>query len=90
MQYLKNFLFQVYGDNGKKIPSVSFPEVGEIYASCYSADNLWYRAQIVSINGPDITVKYIDYGNTEITSCDMMRDLVPELKEIPQQVNIKY
>ena len=69
------------------MPCICSPQVGEIYACCFSADNLWYRAQILSVNESDVTVKYIDYGNIEITTCSMMRGLIPDLKEIPQQVN---
>ncbi|XP_075224370.1 protein tudor-like isoform X2 [Lycorma delicatula] len=38
------------------------------------ADEQWYRAKIIRIE-PEITVKYLDYGNSEIVTVDRLRKL---------------
>ncbi|GAB0088379.1 hypothetical protein DMENIID0001_027840 [Sergentomyia squamirostris] len=38
-----------------------------------SSDDNWYRGQVVNINGDDVTVKYIDYGNKETVKKNNLR-----------------
>ncbi|CAG2064807.1 unnamed protein product, partial [Timema podura] len=48
------------------------PKRGDICAAKFPHDNLWYRARVEKVSGPNVTVFYIDYGNREIinvTSC---------------------
>lgn len=40
-----------------------------------AADNVWYRAKIVSLNEPDqVKIHFIDYGNSEIMSMNNVSD----------------
>lgn len=41
----------------------------------YSGDNQWYRAKIVSLEGDNAKVKYVDYGNEEIVPKDQLKRL---------------
>lgn len=45
-----------------------------------AADNVWYRAKIVSLNEPDqVKIHFIDYGNSEIMSMNNIREVPDEL-----------
>ncbi|XP_014772425.1 tudor domain-containing protein 15 isoform X1 [Octopus bimaculoides] len=60
--------------------------IGQLYACVFSEDGVWYRAMLVEILKPNrVKVKYIDFGNCEITTIDKLRVLPPELKQVPQQ-----
>uniref|UniRef100_T1J079 Tudor domain-containing protein n=1 Tax=Strigamia maritima TaxID=126957 RepID=T1J079_STRMM len=51
----------------------------------YSEDGSWYRAMITSINGTEIGVKYVDYGNTDTVNADCVKGLKREFGEFPIQ-----
>ena len=53
-------------------PDCIYPEVG---LKCYafsSADQTWYRAIITNVEGPNVTVYYVDFGNTECVPSDQL------------------
>jgi len=53
----------------------------------YSADKMWYRAEVIDIiSSGQIAVKYVDYGNTEITSVWNLRKLLDVYTVLPVQV----
>lgn len=39
------------------------PKKGELCAAKYSDDDQWYRARIMKVQGNQIYISYIDYGN---------------------------
>ncbi|XP_012147140.2 protein tudor isoform X1 [Megachile rotundata] len=41
-------------------------EEGSLCVAVYSIDNLWYRAQVLDADEDITTVRFIDYGNTDI------------------------
>lgn len=43
------------------------PKRGDICAAKFSEDNEWYRAKIEKIQGGNVTILYIDYGNKEVS-----------------------
>lgn len=47
------------------LPGAYTPKRGDLCAAQYSVDNDWYRAKVTKIQGSNVTVVYIDYGNTE-------------------------
>ncbi|GFT20671.1 tudor domain-containing protein 1 [Nephila pilipes] len=59
-------------------PCVSLPCVAK-----YSEDGAWYRAVISDIEGENIYVYFVDYGNSEVSSLKNLRPLTPELIKIP-------
>ncbi|KAF8782794.1 Tudor domain-containing protein 1 [Argiope bruennichi] len=59
-------------------PCVSLPCVAK-----YSEDGAWYRAVITDIEGENIYVFFVDYGNSEVSSLKNLRPLTPELIKIP-------
>jgi staphylococcal nuclease domain-containing protein 1 len=42
------------------------PKRGDLCAAKFSEDEEWYRAKIESVSGGKATIRYIDYGNSEV------------------------
>ncbi|GFY41217.1 tudor domain-containing protein 1 [Trichonephila inaurata madagascariensis] len=59
-------------------PCVSLPCVAK-----YNEDGAWYRAVISDIEGENIYVHFVDYGNSEVSSLKNLRPITPELIKIP-------
>jgi hypothetical protein len=64
-----------------------FPVVGQIIMAHYKVDNNYYRAIVTKVKENMILVKYIDYGNEEITTLDRLFVLSDDLKEVS---SLKY
>ena len=47
---------------------LSFIKIGGLVVAKWAQDNIWYRAEIVSVDFSFCTVKFIDYGNTDNVS----------------------
>lgn len=43
------------------------PKKGDLCAAKFSADNDWYRAKIDRVQGKNVTVTFVDYGNKEVS-----------------------
>ncbi|XP_063382332.1 maternal protein tudor-like [Cydia fagiglandana] len=41
-------------------------EMGTLCVAKYSADDLWYRAEVLDLDSDITTVRFIDYGNTDV------------------------
>ncbi|XP_076034852.1 tudor domain-containing 6-like isoform X2 [Oratosquilla oratoria] len=49
---------------------------GELYGCLYNVDDCWYRGRVVNVlDDKRCEVHYIDYGNTDIVSTDVLRNL---------------
>ncbi|KAG8198549.1 hypothetical protein JTE90_026450 [Oedothorax gibbosus] len=59
------------------------PKKGELCAAKYSDDDQWYRAKIIKIQGSQIQVSYIDYGNKEITTATQLASLPAKYHTLP-------
>lgn len=44
------------------------PKKGDLCAAKFSADNAWYRAKIESVQGKNVRVVFVDYGNKEVSN----------------------
>ncbi|XP_071861857.1 protein tudor isoform X2 [Bombus fervidus] len=67
-------------------PTLSLAElkIGLPCAALY--DNQWYRAQILNVNGENIRVLYVDYGNEETVTLKSLRSIRADLvKTLPAQ-----
>lgn len=51
------------------------PKVGEIVKAQFTADDVWYRAEVTSIVDGQYEVNYIDYGNSEVIPESRIRKL---------------
>ncbi|KAG8187346.1 hypothetical protein JTE90_011708 [Oedothorax gibbosus] len=59
------------------------PVVSMACVAKYSEDESWYRAIVNEINGENISVSFVDYGNSESTTLENLRPMTPELMKIP-------
>nr|CAB3266880.1 tudor domain-containing protein 1-like [Phallusia mammillata] len=51
----------------------------------YDVDMMWYRAKVSKVDGDNITVKYVDYGNTAVTTASSLKKLQREHAKLPCQ-----
>ncbi|XP_058515623.1 LOW QUALITY PROTEIN: staphylococcal nuclease domain-containing protein 1-like [Ochotona princeps] len=69
------------------------PRRGELVLAKFTSDGTWYRARVEGTEGGanssggknDVSVMYIDFGNSEVLSLSHLRRCPPALKEIPPQ-----
>lgn len=62
------------------------PSAGVLCAAPYSLDQLWYRAQVLDADADITTVRFVDYGNTDVleNGVTMVKTLTPELLMLEQ------
>lgn len=62
------------------------PTAGVLCAALYSVDQQWYRAQILDYDTDIITVRFVDYGNTDVLDNNntMIKTLPIELITLAQ------
>lgn len=68
-------------DKISEMPVLETPSAGMLCAAPYSADQLWYRAEILDADDDITTVRFIDFGNTDVidNATTQIRTLTPEL-----------
>ncbi|KAL1128881.1 hypothetical protein AAG570_013415 [Ranatra chinensis] len=71
-EYLEN-LFTLY--NNTQPGERTDWRVGEICCAKSKMDDNWYRARVWELNGEEITVQFVDYGNKEKTDIGLLRVL---------------
>ncbi|KAK7866892.1 hypothetical protein R5R35_001635 [Gryllus longicercus] len=59
--------------------------IGMPVCALFSADQQWYRARILSVAGDQITVFYVDYGNTDTVSLVSLRQMDSNLCQAQAQ-----
>ncbi|XP_052252046.1 tudor domain-containing 6-like isoform X2 [Dreissena polymorpha] len=59
--------------------------VGEMYAGKFSQDMQWYRVQVQKVHGDQVSVHFVDFGNSEITSTSQLRQLSADLLQFAAQ-----
>lgn len=87
---LENFLslMEELADKAEGLPSVEKPELGVPYCAKYSYDNSWYRCEVTDVCGEDISVLYVDYGNSEVIPVERLRRLDAHFADFPVQSHI--
>lgn len=58
------------------------PKKGDLCAALFS-DELWYRAKVDKIQGSQVFITYIDYGNKEITNTGNLANLPSTYQSLP-------
>lgn len=58
--------------------------MGEICAAKFYDDSCYYRAEISSIEGENVDVFFMDYGNFQKTEIEDLRPLPEVLKRVPK------
>ncbi|XP_063978120.1 maternal protein tudor-like isoform X2 [Diachasmimorpha longicaudata] len=57
------------------------PEENLFCAATYSADGLWYRAEVIDADEDLVTVRFVDFGNT-----DSITDIKSGIKQLPESM----
>jgi len=72
----------------KKYPPLTTATEGMLCCARYTEDDMWYRAQVKSVENEkplEVRVVYVDYGTTEVVKSDRLRGFPSELLELPIQ-----
>ncbi|GIX89754.1 hypothetical protein CDAR_245581 [Caerostris darwini] len=69
-----------YNETEQKVSKVNYS--GHCVTKSTEDDN-WYRAQVIDIDSNNVTVKFIDYGNSEIVQLEDIRELCAEFASEP-------
>jgi len=63
--------------------------LGKPCVAFYAPDKSWYRGRIVSRTSDEVTVFYVDYGNTEVVNARQVRRPAPPLMKSPPVQAVK-
>ena len=61
------------------------PEVGLQCVARFTEDDGWYRAVVEAVDGDNVTVRYIDYGNSEVLTKNRLCKIQAEFSELAAQ-----
>jgi len=61
------------------------PKKDELVKAQFTADDQWYRAKILKVDGDEFQVQYVDYGNVEYVPSARIRKLAKEFTDLAFQ-----
>ena len=76
---LMNRLEEYYNTNSETLSTL---EAGSLCCAWYDG---WYRAKVEQVQGKDVTVNFVDYGDTATVNLDNIRTIKPEFCLLPAQ-----
>ena len=76
---LMNRLEECYNTNSETLSTL---EAGSLCCAWYDG---WYRAKVEQVQGKDVTVNFVDYGDTATVNLDNIRTIKPEFCLLPAQ-----
>ena len=82
---LMNQMFEYYEELSGQQEQMSKPSVGEFCAAKFTLDDGWYRAKVLEVQGSNVSVLYIDYGNSETLSLSRLKVLNSKFHSLPSQ-----
>lgn len=71
------------------LPGAYNPRRGDVCAAKYSVDDQWYRAKVEKVQGSNISIRYIDYGNKETVNSNRLASL-PAVYATEKQFATEY
>lgn len=74
-----------YAGLGTNDQSLNVAPAGLACCAKFSKDEAWYRAQIKNSRGTDVSVLYVDYGNSETIPLSDLKVLNPKFADLPAQ-----
>ncbi|XP_063609243.1 tudor domain-containing protein 7-like [Penaeus indicus] len=74
---------ELYYMEEKNLSPVSETITGKVYAASY--DESWFRVQVLSVNGDQVTVLFIDHGDEEQLSLSLIHNLHKNFCNLPAQ-----
>ncbi|CAH2039405.1 unnamed protein product, partial [Iphiclides podalirius] len=77
-------------ENGDTYPDIDNRELGTICVAKYLANDQWYRAEILDSDSDITTVRFIDYGNTDVLDNQpgLIKEMPAHLKDV-ERIAIK-
>jgi len=63
------------------------PKVNDLVSAQFTEDDAWYRAKVTAVDGSDVSVFYVDYGNSETLSTSRIRPLPGDLPKVAWQAH---
>ncbi|XP_071404376.1 tudor domain-containing protein 15 [Pithys albifrons albifrons] len=73
----------VYSHCGADEMVLKEPEPGVLCCARYSKDGCFYRAVVTKVLCVNITVKFLDFGNTDTVPCHDVKTLLPAFSDLP-------
>jgi len=68
-------LMEQYDSNDSEELAMSDMTVGSLCCARYAADGSWYRAALEDVKEDTVSVRFVDYGNSDVTSRSDVRRL---------------
>ncbi|KAK4011675.1 hypothetical protein OUZ56_020794 [Daphnia magna] len=83
LEDLMDKLARAYTDTSKE--SIKSVSVGVACVAQYTDDGGWYRGQVLNVEGSEVEVLFVDYGNKQRTPTSLIKDIQEEfVKQQPQ------
>ena len=82
---LMNQMYECYEELSEQQEQMLKPSVGEFCAAKFTLDDGWYRAKVLEVQGSNVSVLYIDYGNSETLSLSRLKALNSKFHSFPSQ-----
>ena len=80
---LQSGLTDVYGETqGVVLTKI---QVGDACCTQFSEDGGWYRATVIALSSSNVTVRFLDYGNSEVVDASEVFVLQPDFFSTPVQ-----
>ncbi|XP_064304197.1 tudor domain-containing protein 15 [Phalacrocorax carbo] len=82
-QALMKNIADVYNQCGADEMVLKKPEPGLLCCARYSKDMNYYRGVVIEVLNVNITVYFLDFGNTDTVPCYDVKTLLPEFSDLP-------
>jgi len=76
-------LSEQYNSGNTEVLKLGELAVGDVCCAPYSADEAWYRAVVEDVSDDTVSVRFIDYGNTDVVSQAEIRRLRDRFVSLP-------
>jgi len=88
---LDDLMNQIQESNPATFAPYAFQKAGDLCLSKFAADGKWYRASVVERpKGNQVTVLYVDYGNTETVTLGSLKTIDKRFSALPYQAKDCY
>ncbi|NXT90408.1 TDR15 protein, partial [Anhinga rufa] len=82
-QALMKNIADAYNRCGADEMVIKNPEPGLLCCARYSKDMHYYRGVVIEVLNANITVYFLDFGNTDTVPCYDVKTLLPEFSDLP-------
>lgn len=72
-----------YSSVDKSSGRITSPRVGHPCVAVFDDDNMWYRARIETLSNNGVTIRFIDYGNTQQAQASDLKEIDSQFLQLP-------